>query len=66
MSGIGIGIGVHKNTIITDPSRIVAPPLALVGWWDFSNISTLRVSRAGTTPVANNGDEIGWVENIAP
>jgi|5_EtaG_2_1085323.scaffolds.fasta_scaffold00099_11 hypothetical protein len=66
MSGIGIGIGVHKNTIISDPGRIVVPPVALVGWWDFTKIETLFVSRAGTTAVTSNGDEIGWVKNIAP
>ena len=66
MTGIGIGIGVHKNTLASDPGRIVVPPIALVGWWDFTKMNTLFVSRAGTTAVTSNGDEIGWVENIAP
>ena len=66
MTGIGIGIGVHKNTTINDPGTIVVPPIALVGWWDFTNINSLFVSRAGTTAVASNGDEIGWVKNLAP
>ena len=55
MTGIGIGIGVHKNTLASDPGRIVVPPIALVGWWDFTKMNTLFVSRAGTTAVTSNG-----------
>jgi hypothetical protein len=41
----------------------------LVGWWDFTrrDPGNMYISRTGTgTAVVTNGDEIGWIKNLAP
>ena len=58
---LGLGLGAHKSQIQNDPSCIND----LVAWFDFTDISTLRKNRDGTTAVTADGDIVHWVQNLA-
>ena len=60
----GIGIGTSKAIDSVQDSW--ADVQGLVGWWDFSDISSLYISRTSyDTPVTANNDLIGRVKNKA-
>jgi hypothetical protein len=58
---IGIGTSISKGQVINDPSSISD----LVLWYDFTNISSLRKNRDGTSAVTANNDIVHWAQNLA-
>lgn len=61
-SGHGVNVPAHDfeiGDLAFSPTDISG----LVGWWDFSDISTLYQDSSKTTPVASDGDPIGAVED---
>jgi len=51
--------------LLLDGDAVFSPAsiAGLVGWWDFSDISTLYQDASKTTPVASDGDVIGAVQD---
>ena len=58
---IGIGTSISKGQVINDPLSIPG----LVVWYDFTDISSLRKNRDGTTAVTSNNDVVHWAQNLA-
>tara|TARA_R100000654_G_scaffold9984_2_gene22471 strand:+ start:1295 stop:2242 length:948 start_codon:yes stop_codon:yes gene_type:complete len=58
---IGIGTSISKGQVINDPSSISD----LVVWYNFTDVSSLRKNRDGTTAVTTNNDVVHWAQNLA-
>ena len=60
------GVGISTGKVINSLQDSWADVPGLVGWWDFSDISSLYISRTTyDTPVTANNDLIGRVKNKA-